>query len=166
MKKYSPSSAFAFATYILEPYPNYLSGKPHTGIDIYCRERHHLVAIEPGVITDVFPGSPSHVGGFAITGEETGHAIIYKHAFTHLKKGEKVVPGEAVGFLDNSGYELKLWAGYHLHFQIAYEKTPIDPVKYFTEYAPDMIYYMRENVFDIYRKRDYFDSMIIKERPF
>jgi murein DD-endopeptidase MepM/ murein hydrolase activator NlpD len=166
MKSVSPSSALPGALYILEPWPYYLSGKKHSGIDVYCRDRHYAVAVEPGIVSGFKKGDEKSISWVTIEGEATGHTFVYKHTVSLIPKNGKVEGGEPIGTLDFSGKDAGLWFGYHLHFQVFFKDTPIDPVEYFLEYHPDIIFYMKEPVFRVYATKKYFKQMNIQERPF
>jgi murein DD-endopeptidase MepM/ murein hydrolase activator NlpD len=53
---------------------------------------------------------------------------IYKHNSALLKKeGERVKAGEPIAIIGNSG---ELSTGPHVHFELWYKGTPVDPTKY------------------------------------
>ncbi|MFV0291348.1 MAG: M23 family metallopeptidase [Mangrovibacterium sp.] len=122
-------------------------------------EIHEINFFKPsnGIITDKFQSSPNHYGidivsspeapifstlsgtiifsGFTI---ETGYVIyiqhrnnlisVYKHNASLLKKtGDYVSAGEAIAIMGNSG---ELSTGPHLHFELWYKGTAIDPLEY------------------------------------
>lgn len=170
MKIHPPTSALENAIYILQPWPNYLNGKPHTGIDIYSQKykRHVPLATEDGKIKEIFPGTGNKVGRVVVEGEATGTDIFYKHVATTLKKGASVKAGDILGNFDESGKDSGWWQGYHLHFEVhpLNDGKENDPVLYLLGLMPDIIFYMRDNVFAIYKEKEYFSQMNIQPKPF
>ena len=157
----------AGSVYILQPWPNYLSGKPHTGVDLYGQTRHKPVATEPGKVIAIKPGSGSQVSRIEIDGEATGTRIIYKHVTARVKVGDIVNTGAVLGDYDASGRDSGWWNGYHLHFEV---QTPgggkeNDPIAYLIGLMPDITWHMREAVLKIYQDRAYFPIMNIKDVP-
>jgi len=110
-----------------------------------------------GVVTNTFKSTPDHYGvdivapkneaikatldGTIIMANwtmETGYVIeiqhnndltsIYKHNSVLLKKvGQRVKAGEAIAIIGNSGEQT---TGPHLHFELWYRGTPINPTEY------------------------------------
>lgn len=169
MDFYPPCNAFSDGVYILQPWPKYLNGKPHTGVDIYGQryKDHRPAAVEPGKVIEVFPGSPSKVSRIVVQGEATGTDVYYKHVSTKLKKNDIVMPGELLGEFDETGKDSGWWHGSHLHFEIhsLFGGKDSDPIRYLLELLPKMIFYMRDPVKQIYSKKSYFDIMNIKDVP-
>lgn len=154
--------------YVLQPWPLYLSGKPHTGIDIYGQayKDHFPQATEPGKVVKIVPGTPRQVGRIEIEGEATGNILFYKHVDTPLKKGNKVKAGERLGVYDDSGKASGWWNGSHLHFEVHdSEDNNIDPVLYLIELMPKIVFMMLDVVKEIYSEREYFDMMNIEGEP-
>jgi len=53
---------------------------------------------------------------------------IYKHNSVLLKKqGDRVMAGEAIAIVGNSGEQT---TGPHLHFELWFNGSPMDPAKY------------------------------------
>ncbi len=110
-----------------------------------------------GVITNSFRSTPEHLGidivapkneaikatldgtiMFATWTSETGYVIqvqhsndlisVYKHNSVLLKKvGNRVKAGEAIAIIGDSG---ELTSGPHLHFELWYQGSPINPTEY------------------------------------
>ena len=168
-KIYAPSSAFEDAVYLFEPWPKYLNGKDHSGIDIYAQKykKHKPVATEPGKVIKIFKGSSKRVSFLELEGEATGTIVIYKHLQTILKVGDKIDAGQLLGTLDDSGKDAGYWGGYHVHFQVRMlnEGKENDPVKYLLDLMPKIKWFMRDKVLKVYKDREYFSMMNIKPRP-
>lgn len=100
--------------------------KNHFGIDIVAAPNEPIKAVADGVII------------LASWTLETGHTIaiqhknnvvsFYKHNSVLLKKsGEPVKAGDAIAIIGNSGEGSN---GPHLHFELWYNESPIDPKQY------------------------------------
>lgn len=168
MKIIPPCTAFDDALYLLEPWPKYLSGKDHTGIDIYGQayKNHRPRATEDGKVIEFVKDSETHINRLVIEGEATGTTLYYKHVSSPLKAGDKVEAGKILGLFDDSGKDKGYWKGYHLHFQTHEGKTQIDPVLYILQLMPDIVWYMSYRVLEIYKTREYFSTMNIQKKPF
>lgn len=102
------------------------SAKQHYGIDVVASTDEVVKSTLPGTVT---------MSGWTI---ETGNVIqvqhadniisIYKHNAELLKHmGDHVKAGEPIAIIGNSG---ELTTGPHLHFELWYNGTPLDPQDY------------------------------------
>jgi murein DD-endopeptidase MepM/ murein hydrolase activator NlpD len=102
------------------------SGKDHYGTDIVAGNDEVVKATLPGTVT---------MSGWTI---ETGNVIqvqhadnlisVYKHNAELLKHmGDHVKAGEPIAIIGNSG---ELTTGPHLHFELWYNGTPLNPQDY------------------------------------
>jgi murein DD-endopeptidase MepM/ murein hydrolase activator NlpD len=102
------------------------SGKQHYGTDIVAGTDEVVKATLPGTVT---------MSGWTI---ETGNVIqvqhtdniisVYKHNAELLKHmGDHVKAGEPIAIIGNSG---ELTTGPHLHFELWYNGTPLNPQDY------------------------------------
>ncbi|HVA98866.1 MAG TPA: M23 family metallopeptidase [Bacteroidia bacterium] len=100
--------------------------KGHYGIDIVAKENEAIKATLDGTV--VFAGWTSQTG-YVIELQHSNNLIsIYKHNSVLLKKmGDFVKAGEPIAIIGNSG---ELTTGPHLHFELWYNGTPIDPQQY------------------------------------
>lgn len=98
----------------------------HYGVDVVAAPNEAVVAVADGTVI------------LSTWTLETGHVIqiqhddnllsIYKHNSQLLKKqGARVKAGETIAIIGNSG---ELTTGPHLHFELWYNGTPVDPQKY------------------------------------
>ncbi len=98
----------------------------HYGIDIVSKENDAVKATLDGTVL------------FADWTVETGHVIsiqhrdnyisVYKHNSVLLKKtGNFVKAGEPIAIVGESG---ELTTGAHLHFELWYNGTPVNPLEY------------------------------------
>ena len=102
------------------------ASKSHFAIDIVAPPDATVFAVLDGTVT------------FAGWTEDTGHVIqvqhdnnlisIYKHNAKLLRKiGERVKAGTPIALVGNTG---SVTSGAHLHFELWYNGTPVDPAKY------------------------------------
>jgi murein DD-endopeptidase MepM/ murein hydrolase activator NlpD len=98
----------------------------HYGADIVAAENEPVKAALDGTI--VFSGWTSETG-YVIQIQHSNNLIsIYKHNSALLKKtGEYVKAGEPIAIVGNSGEQS---TGPHLHFELWYNGSPIDPQDY------------------------------------
>ena len=104
-----------------------INSKPtfHNGIDIKGRMGIDVKATAAGT---VFKEGYNRGNGRFVTLE---HNNGFRTTFGHLKKilvkkGERVDRGQTIGLLGNSGRS----TGPHVHYEITYQKTPVNPFKY------------------------------------
>lgn len=102
------------------------SSQEHYGTDIVAGTNEVVKATLPGTVT---------MAGWTL---ETGHVIqvqhehnilsVYKHNAELLKHiGDRVKAGEPIAIIGNSG---ELTTGPHLHFELWYNGTPLNPQEY------------------------------------
>jgi len=103
--------------------------RKHYGTDIVTKPRSAVMAALDGTVT--FTGWTMETG-YVIQIQHTNNLItVYKHNASLLKEsGDFVRAGEAVSVVGDSG-ELYT-SGPHLHFEIWYKGTPLDPEKHIT----------------------------------
>ncbi|TKG92486.1 M23 family metallopeptidase [Puteibacter caeruleilacunae] len=98
----------------------------HLGVDIVAEEFARISSILDGTV--VFAGWTTD-GGYVIQLQHENNLIsIYKHNSELLKKqGDRVQAGEAIAIMGNSG---EMTTGSHLHLEMWFQGTAIDPEKY------------------------------------
>ncbi len=97
----------------------------HSGVDIRNRRGTRVVAPADGVV--VSSGFSSGFGNYI----EIDHGNTFLTRYLHLQKrqvksGERVVRGQVVGLLGNTGRS----TGAHLHYEVSYRGRPLDPLKF------------------------------------
>jgi murein DD-endopeptidase MepM/ murein hydrolase activator NlpD len=114
------------------PVKGIISGKfeirtKHFGTDIVAKPRSPVSAALDGTV--IFTGWTMETG-YVIGIQHRNNIIsVYKHNSSLLKEtGDLVRAGEPVSIVGNSG-EL-FTSGPHLHFEIWYKGTPLDPEKH------------------------------------
>lgn len=106
----------------------------HHGVDYLIPEGTPVFATADGVIKSLSEKNSSH--GKAVT---ISHGNGYETSYSHLldirvKKGQKVKRGDIIALSGNSGLSFVP----HLHYEVIYNDTRVDPVHYFfLELNPD-----------------------------
>ncbi len=102
------------------------SAEEHYGVDIAAKENEPIKATLDGTV--LFSGWTSETG-YTIQIQHSNNLVsAYKHNSVLLKKvGQYVKAGEAIAVIGNSGEQT---SGPHLHFELWYNGTPIDPQEY------------------------------------
>ncbi len=100
----------------------------HFGVDIVAKENEPVKAIADGTV--IF-SSWTLETGYVINIQHSNELIsIYKHNSVLLKKiGDVVRGGEIISIIGNTG---ELTSGQHLHFEIWYKGTPLNPQEFIT----------------------------------
>ncbi len=100
--------------------------KEHYGIDIVAKENEAIKATLDGTVV---LSSWTLESGYIIGIQHTGNIIsIYKHNSVLMKKvGDFVKAGDVIAVIGNSG---ELTTGPHLHFELWYNGTPVNPKDY------------------------------------
>lgn len=105
---------------------SFKTSEEHYGIDIVGPENE---AIKTTLDGTVILATWSSETGYTITVQHSNNLIsVYKHNSVLLKKvGDYVKAGEAIAIIGNSGEQT---TGPHLHFELWYNGSPIDPQDY------------------------------------
>jgi murein DD-endopeptidase MepM/ murein hydrolase activator NlpD len=111
----------------------------HKGIDWGAPKGTPIVAVGPGTLN--FVGVSSGYGNYIKIAHDAKTVTAYAHLDQFepgIAAGQKVVQGQRIGYLGSTG----LSTGPHLHFEVYFEGTPVDPLTHaFTattdESAPD-----------------------------
>jgi murein DD-endopeptidase MepM/ murein hydrolase activator NlpD len=100
--------------------------KDHYGIDIAAPRSSAIKAAADGV---VFSSGYTVETGYSIAIQHPNNVItVYKHNSVLLKKaGSAVKAGEAIAIIGNSGEQS---SGPHLHFELWYKGSPVNPSDY------------------------------------
>lgn len=96
----------------------------HNGIDISNRVGTAIYAAGKGIVT--FAGYDGNYGNVIIIDHGYGYESVYAHCKSlSFKAGNTVSKGEKIATMGTSGRT----TGTHLHFEIRYNGTPINPMK-------------------------------------
>lgn len=100
--------------------------KSHLGIDVVSKENELIKSTLDGVV--MFSNWTAETGNVIAVMHKNNLVSIYKHNSTLLKKeGDKVVAGDAIAIIGNSG---KWSSGPHLHFELWHKGEAINPEQY------------------------------------
>ncbi len=102
------------------------SSEQHFGVDVVAKENEAIKCTLDGTV--IFSGWTTETGYTMQVQHSNNLVSMYKHCSTLLKKaGTYVKAGEPVAIIGNSGEQS---SGPHLHFELWYNGTPIDPQDY------------------------------------
>ena len=100
----------------------------HYGTDIVAGSNEVVKATLPGTV--ILAGWTLETGYVVELQHEGNLLSVYKHNAEILKRvGDRVKAGEPIGIIGNSG---ELTTGPHLHFELWYNGTPLNPEVYMT----------------------------------
>lgn len=95
----------------------------HYGIDIANSINTNIYAAGDGVV--LFVGTRPMSGNVVIITHGYGFTTVYAHCNSFaVEEGQKIKKGDLIAYMGNTGYS----TGPHLHFEIRYNGTPIDPL--------------------------------------
>ncbi|MCX6811884.1 MAG: peptidoglycan DD-metalloendopeptidase family protein [Candidatus Berkelbacteria bacterium] len=111
----------------------------HSGIDVGGDLRVPIFAAAEGDVMNGYNGQqdPSNrntwgyrldYGNYVKIDHGSGFQTLYGHLLysTTVQNGQHVVRGQLIGLMDCTGY----CSGHHLHFEIRYNGTPVNPLPY------------------------------------
>lgn len=105
---------------------NFNAAEGHYGIDIVTKADEPVKACLDGTV--IMAGWTSDAGHVIHVQHAQDLVSVYKHNAALLKKaGDRVKAGEAIAIVGNSG---ELTTGPHLHFELWYGGTAVDPQAY------------------------------------
>lgn len=132
----SPSSSESVSSladmHFFPPVKGIVSGKydvrtKHFGTDIVTKPKAVVSAVLDGTV--IFTGWTMETGFVIEIQHQNNIVSIYKHNESLLKEtGDLVRAGEAISIVGDSGE--RYTSGPHLHFEIWYKGTPLDPEKH------------------------------------
>lgn len=107
--------------------PFHRAMREHHGVDYLVPEGTAVFATADGTVKSLSEKNTSH--GKAVT---ISHGNGYETSYSHLldirvKKGQKVKRGDIIALSGNSGLSFAP----HLHYEVIYNDTRVDPVHYF-----------------------------------
>jgi len=105
---------------------NFNESENHFGVDIVSNKGETVLSIMDGTV--IFAGWTVETGYTLMIQHSSDLISTYKHNSNLLKKaGDKISAGEAIANVGNSG---ELTTGPHLHFELWYQGTAVDPTEY------------------------------------
>ena len=100
--------------------------KRHYGVDLVAGFKESVVATLEGTV--IYTGNDPAFGNVITLQHKNGFTSVYKHNEALLKDvGDHVVAGEAIALVGNTG---TLSTGPHLHFELWYRGTSVNPEEY------------------------------------
>ncbi len=124
--KSSNSSIKFFGSPVLGTISQEYSGVDHPGIDVVTTPNETVKACLGGTV--IYAGYTRKDGHILIIAHAGDYISVYKHNKTLLKKvGRKVQLGDPIAIVGNTGENTD---GPHLHFELWYRQTPVNPKKY------------------------------------
>ena len=100
--------------------------KRHFGVDLVAAPRESVLATLDGIV--IYTGFDQNYGNVITLQHKNGFVSVYKHNEALLKgMGEMVVSGEVIALVGTTG---ELSTGPHLHFELWYKGTSINPAEY------------------------------------
>jgi len=101
----------------------------HTGVDIAGSHGSRIRAAAQGEVS--FSGYRGSLGNLLIIDHGYGYKTYYAHlANFAVSKGDRVEKGETIGYMGASGRT----TGTHLHYEVHYKGSPVNPVRYMEEH--------------------------------
>lgn len=98
----------------------------HPGIDVVTTKNETVKACLGGTV--IYSGYTRKDGHILIIAHPGDYLSVYKHNKTLLKKvGRKVQLGDPIAIVGNTGENT---SGPHLHFELWYQQTPVNPADY------------------------------------
>jgi murein DD-endopeptidase MepM/ murein hydrolase activator NlpD len=102
------------------------SSSDHLGVDLVGEANSRISSVLDGTV--IFSGWTLETGYVIYIQHEADLISVYKHNAELLKNvGDKVRAGEAIAIIGNTG---EMTTGPHLHFELWYEGTAVDPEEY------------------------------------
>ena len=99
------------------------TGRRHDGVDIKAEQGEEILAASSGKVA--FSGHKRGYGTVVILDHGNGLSTLYAHLFyASVRKGESIGAGETLGRAGRRGKA----TGTHLHFEVRYQGSAIDPV--------------------------------------
>lgn len=100
----------------------------HQGLDLAGRIGTPIYATADGIVIDPYAkSSMSGYGKVVVINHGFGYQTLYGHLSKILvKPGEKVKRGQIIGHMGSTGRS----KGPHLHYEIHYKGTPVNPINY------------------------------------
>ncbi len=101
----------------------------HTGVDIAGSHGSNIRAAASGKVT--FSGYRGSLGNLIIIDHGYGYETYYAHLSGFaINKGDEVGKGQTIGYMGASGRT----TGTHLHYEVHYKGSPVNPVRYMVEH--------------------------------
>ena len=108
-------------------HPFYRTLQSHQGVDYVIPEGTRIFATADGIVKEI-KGKNSTSGITVVIDHGNGYQTSYSHLLDiRVKKGQKVKRGDIIAMSGNSGLSFAP----HLHYEVIFNGTRVDPVHYF-----------------------------------
>lgn len=102
--------------------------KMHLGVDLTAEGGVPVISSEEGIVIEAQFSGPR--GNFIVVQHDETYSTTYSHLKSmEVKKGEKVIKGQAIGQVGNTGLSSK----HHLHFEVLKNGEAVDPIQHVPE---------------------------------
>jgi murein DD-endopeptidase MepM/ murein hydrolase activator NlpD len=119
------SQPFGCSTLLGEPYePRCPTRHIHQGIDLAGPYGSRIFAADAGIASTYSDGYG--YGNYVIIIHGNGYSTLYGHMASFAIRNGAVGRGQVIGYEGSTGYS----TGPHLHFEIRYQGTPVNPCLY------------------------------------
>ncbi|NDW12309.1 M23 family peptidase [Bacteroides sp. 214] len=106
--------------------PIYKTRKFHQGMDFAAPLGTNIYATGNGIVTKT--GWQSGYGNTIVIDHGFGYQTVYAHLQDiRVKRGKKVIRGEVIGGVGNTGKS----TGSHLHYEVHVKGKPVNPINYY-----------------------------------
>ena len=103
----------------------------HRAVDLSTAPGHPVVATADGIVLRA--ERSGRLGNAVVIAHGYGFTTRYGHlARFKVQAGERVQRGDVIGFVGNTGRA----TGYHLHYEVLADGTPVNPLVYILDEAP------------------------------
>lgn len=145
---------------ITQPFPEYLSGGAHTGIDFAAKTFNKLYSVTPARIAGIRKGTDK-LTSYILLVTDDEYLIYYKHSklLKGFDVGDRVKRGQAIGRVQKDNAH---WGGYHCHMMTQLDGKNLDPVEFLLDREPFIKYkFTNKKVLEYYKNKPYYSKMII-----
>lgn len=124
-----PASYWVTSEFGWRTHPVYGDQRHHNGIDIGADYYSNILAADGGTVLCAY--YDWSYGNFVMIDHGNGFVTLYAHMEElYVSEGEYVSQGEVVGLCGSTGTS----TGPHLHFEVRYDGTFVDPLDYLSDY--------------------------------
>ncbi|MSP13024.1 MAG: hypothetical protein EXR62_08700 [Chloroflexi bacterium] len=103
----------------------------HTGLDIGAKYGTVIVATKMGTV--IFAGWKAGYGWAVELDHGNGYTTLYSHMLRYVAQvGEVLKEGDPLGLVGSSGHS----TGPHVHYEVRYNQTPLDPLQFLVQSTP------------------------------
>ena len=112
-------------------HPIFQTNKYHAGIDIAANSGEPIYATDSGTVQSALYSSS--YGNYVVINHGNGYTTLYAHMSSMaVSAGQTVSKGDVIGYVGSTGWS----TGPHLHYEISYNGTRVDPESYVSGYIP------------------------------